>query len=169
MKKDFKEIKAVDIRKNIIKLFGTDWTLITAGDSSSYNTMTASWGGLGVLWNKDVCFIFVRPVRFTYEFTEKFNYFSLSFFTEKYRHALELCGTKSGRDGDKIKESGLTPMSFANYVSFKEADMIITCKKIYFQDINPEYFLDPEIHKVYDQYDYHRMYVGEIEKVYRKK
>ena len=104
-----REIKATEIKENAIKLIGKDWALITAGDESGYNTMTASWGGLGQLWNKDVCFIFIRPQRYTYEFIEKNELFTMSFYPEEYRKALSFCGTKSGRDYDKAKETGLTP------------------------------------------------------------
>ncbi len=150
------------IDENPFKLIGSDWMLITAGDKKSFNTMTASWGGVGVLWNKPVSYIFVRPTRYTYEFIEKSKGYSLSFFDEKYRKALSICGTKSGRDTDKVKEAGLTPVvSDTGIVHFDEAKLVLECSKLYFQDIDPANFLDPSINSLYDN-DYHRMYIGEI-------
>ena len=99
------------IDRNVFQLIGSDWMLITAGTPESYNTMTASWGGMGVLWGKNVCFCFIRPTRHTYQFIEKADVFSLSFFEERYRGALEICGTKSGRDIDKAAATGLIPVA----------------------------------------------------------
>jgi len=159
----FKSIKPTDIAENAFKLIGKDWMLITAGNGESFNTMTASWGGLGVIWNKNVCFCFVRPQRYTYEFLERESSFTLSFFDEKYRNALNICGSKSGRDCDKVAEAGLTPMVCSSgSVSFREARLVIECRKIYFQDIDPKNFLDDLIAGNYPKADYHRMYIGEI-------
>ncbi len=154
------ELNRID--ENVFKLIGSDWMLITAGSEKSFNTMTASWGGLGVLWNKPVSYIFIRPQRYTYEFMEKNKSYSLSFFDEKYRKALNLCGTKSGRDCDKVKESGLTPVVSENgVVHFAEAKLVLECSKLYYQDIDPSHFLDPSINGIYNN-DYHRMYIGSI-------
>jgi len=159
----FRSVKKDGITDNVFKLIGNDWMLVTAGPPDDYNTMTASWGGMGVLWNKNVCFVFVRPSRYTYEFMEKNQTFSLSFFTEEWRNALTVCGTKSGRDIDKAKETGLKPFPAGNGTTgFEQARLIIECRKIYFQDIEPEKFLDPSIERNYNGSDYHRMYVGEI-------
>ena len=164
--KNFKTITASDINDNTIRLISRDWMLVTAGSIENFNTMTASWGGLGHLWNKDVCFIFVRPSRHTFSFIENNKGFTLSFFTEKYRPALKLCGSKSGRDIDKVKAAGLTPAgSAAGNVYFGEARLVIECSKIYSQDISPELFLDPEIASNYSGGDYHRLYIGEIKSV----
>ena len=159
----FKLIKADEIQDNPFKLIGNDWMLITAGPPDNYNTMTASWGGMGVLWNKNVCFIFVRPSRYTYEFMEKNQTFSLSFFTEEWRNALNICGTKSGRNINKAKETGLEPVPGNHHTTgFAQAKLIIECRKLYFQDLIPEQFLDSSINKCYIGGDYHRVYVGEI-------
>lgn len=156
------------IEENPFKLIGSDWMLITAGDENLFNTMTASWGGVGVLWNKPVSYIFVRPSRYTYEFLEKNKTFSLSFFDEKYRKALSICGSKSGRDTDKVKEAGLTPVvSESGIVHFSEAKLVIECTKLYYQDIDPSNFLDPAIEGFYND-DYHRMYIGEITQIITK-
>ncbi len=158
-----KEISIKELRESAVSLFDDRWALITAGSINSYNTMTASWGALGELWNKDVCFCFIRPQRYTYEFTEKEQYFTVSFFTEEYRKALTYCGRFSGRDVDKAKETGLTPITAGDSVSFEEAEIVLVCKKIAYQDIKPEGFIDSSIDSsCYPGKDYHRMYIGEI-------
>jgi len=150
------------ITDNLFKLIGSDWMLITAGVPESFNTMTASWGGMGVIWNKKVCFCVVRPTRHTRIFTESADYFSLSFFEERYRDVLTYCGSHSGRDVDKVKETRLTPLFGDNTVYFAEARLVFVCRKIYYQDIDPRNFLDPAIDRNYPLKDYHRLYVGEI-------
>jgi len=159
---DFKELKPEMLTDNPFKVIGKDWMLITAGTEKSFNTMTASWGGMGILWQRQVCFCFVRPTRYTYEFMEQSKNFTLSFFSEQYRKALDYCGSHSGRDSDKVKESGLSPVNRDGMVFFAEARLVIACRKLYFQDINPTFFLDPLIENLYPAKDYHRMYVGEI-------
>ena len=151
------------ITDNPFKLIGSDWMLITAGSPESFNTMTASWGGMGVIWNKKVCFCVVRPTRHTRLFTDSSSYFTLSFFEERYREVLNYCGTHSGRDVDKIKETRLTPLFGDDAIYFAEARLVFQCKKIYHQDIDPGNFLDPTIdERNYPLKDYHRLYVGEI-------
>lgn len=165
----FKNIEPAAISDNVFKIIGDDWLLITAGNENSFNTMTASWGGLGILWHKTVSYCFVRPSRYTYEFMERDNIYTFSFFTEKYRDALTILGSKSGRDGDKISETGLTPVVLDHgAVSFKEARLVVVSKKLYYQDLKPENFLDPGIAKHYPKKDYHRMYVGEILAAYKQ-
>lgn len=158
----FKETTPEFLTDNPFKLIGKDWMLITAGTPASFNTMTASWGGLGVLWEKRVAFCFIRPTRYTYEFVERSDTFTLSFFEERHRKALSFCGSHSGRDTDKIKKTGLTPANQGGFVYFDEARLVLACRKLYFQDISPEHFLDQAINDMYPQRDYHRMYVGEI-------
>lgn len=164
----FKEIDPKAITDNPFTLIGSDWMLITAGTPDRFNTMTASWGGLGVLWKKQVAFCFIRPTRYTYEFIERSEHFTLSFFSRRYRSALNLCGTKSGRDVDKAAETGLTPAFGDGTVYFTQARLVLECRKLYFQDFSPARFLDSSIEELYPQKDYHRMYVGEIERVLRK-
>ena len=170
MDNKFQPIKPTDITDNTFSLIGKDWMLITAGTPGSYNTMTASWGGVGVLWNRNVCFIFVRPTRYTYEFLEKNDPFSLSFFTDEWKKALSFCGSKSGRDVDKARETGLRPFAGKNKTTgFEQARLVIECKKLYYHDFDPDRFLDPSIEENYSKNDYHRMYVGEILSVNVKK
>jgi len=153
-----------EIANNPFTLIGEDWMLITAGELGDCNTMTASWGALGVLWGRQVAFIVIRPTRYTYQFVERSDTFTLSFFGEEYREALNICGTKSGRDGDKIAEAGLTPLpSPGGSVYFAEANLVLECRKLYGQDFDPKLFVDKSIDgEVYPAKDYHRLYVGEI-------
>ena len=162
--KNFKEITANELDANVFNLIGKDWTLITAGNLEKYNTMTASWGGVGVLWNKNVATIFVRPQRYTYEFVEENDYFTLSFFGGEKREELTFCGRNSGRDCNKAKECNLTAIDTNNGVAFEESNIILVCKKMYYNDIDPQNFLDDSINNHYNN-DYHRMYIGEIVKV----
>ncbi len=156
------EILPKDLTENAIKLIGLDWMLIASGDTEKYNMMTASWGGLGVLWHKPVCFIFVRPSRHTYEFLEANNHFSLNFLSKDYRSSLNFCGSKSGRDVNKMEEVELTPEANFDTISFKEAHLVLYCKKLYYHDLQTENFLHPIQSDFYKNGNYHRMYIGEI-------
>jgi flavin reductase (DIM6/NTAB) family NADH-FMN oxidoreductase RutF len=169
MNDNFKPIDPGRVSDNPFHLIGNDWMLITAGNVQKFNTMTASWGGMGILWRKKVCFIFVRPSRYTYEFLEENESFTLSFFEEEYRKVLSFCGTKSGRDVDKIAATGLTPVEGEQEsVYFAEARLVMQCKKLYYQDLEPGNFLDSSIEENYYGRDYHRIYVGEIKGCYVK-
>ena len=158
----FKETKPELLTDNPFTLIGSDWMLITAGTPGSWNTMTATWGGLGVLWERKVATCYIRPTRHTFGFIERAPFFTLSFFSEQHRKALTYCGTHSGRDTDKAKGAGLTPVQEGDLVYFAEARLVLACRKIYSQDIVPERFLDPKIETMYPQKDYHRIYIGEI-------
>ncbi|MGN0448113.1 MAG: flavin reductase [Acutalibacteraceae bacterium] len=164
-----KKINISDFDGNVFTLLKDNWALLTAGNKDSFNTMTVSWGAMGELWNKDVCFCFVRPQRYTYEFTEREEYFTLSFFSKEYKKALSFCGSHSGRDVDKVKQTGLTPVSLGESIAFSEAEYVFLCKKIAFQDMKPDGILEKEIDgKCYPEKDYHRTYVGEIIGCYKK-
>lgn len=155
--------------KNVFSMIGNQWMLITAGTAARCNTMTASWGGLGVLWNKNVAMTFIRPQRYTFEFVEKNDWFTLSFLEERYRKQLSLCGSKSGRDTDKVKECGFTVKTGEGGAPyFDEAELVLVCRKLYWQDMDPAHFLDLSIDKNYLNHDYHRMYVGEIVEALKK-
>ncbi len=163
MSNSFQKTDPRELTDNLFQLIADDWGLITAGDINSFNTMTISWGTFGELWNRKVCFAFVRPTRYTYEFTERTEIFTLSFFEEKHRSALKICGTKSGRDMDKVGAAGLTPIASEHgSVYFDQARLVFECRKIYSEDIKPTQFLDPTIDHEYPLKDYHRIYVGEI-------
>lgn len=159
----FQALQLESVSDNVFKLIEHDWMLITAGPLTHYNTMTANWGGLGHLWNRKVSFCFVRPQRYTYQFMEASLTFSLAFFAERYRPALDLCGSRSGREINKAAASGLTPIEITpGITSFAEARLVLECKKIYFQDIHPAHFVESSIADLYPARDYHRMYIGEI-------
>lgn len=161
--KPFKLCSPEQLEESAFRLIGRDWMLITAGGRGAWNTMTASWGALGVLWNRPAAFIFVRPGRYTFEFIEREPLFTLSFFDPAFHSALEYCGTHSGRDGDKAAATGLTPFEPGPGVTaFEEARLILVCRKLYHQDVNPGFFLDPGIAENYPKKDYHRMYAGEV-------
>ena len=160
-----KEINIRELKDNFVKMLSNDWALLTAGTENNFNTMTVSWGGIGELWNKDVCFVFVRPQRYTYEFMEKNDYFSLSFFGGEYKKELGICGSKSGRDIDKIAETGFTPIDLDDAVGFEQAKVNIVLKKLAYQDMKPDGFIDETIMNNYANNDFHRVYIGEIVKV----
>ena len=165
----FEKIDPKALDQNVFSLIGDQWMLITAGTEDECNTMTASWGGLGVLWGKPVATVYIRPQRYTLEFVEREDTFTLCFFGEEYRKALALCGAKSGRDVDKVKECGFTVATAQGAPYFEQAELVLVCKKAYWQDMDPTHFLDGEIDgKWYPQKDYHRIFIGEILEVLRK-
>ena len=161
---NFKEIKPTEITDNTFKLLDKDWMLVTAGNLENFNTMTASWGHLGILWNLPIAIAYIRPQRYTYEFANRSEDYTLSFFTETYRPALQFCGTRSGRDCDKMAETGLTPLATERgNVIFREARLVLECRKVYEDDLKKKNFLLPEIAKKnYPKNDFHRFYMGEI-------
>lgn len=162
----FKEVKVDELRDNPFDLIGKQWMLITAGDEEKCNTMTASWGGVGIMWGKPTATAYIRDSRFTKEFVDDKEYFTLTFFEEEYRDALSLCGKISGRDSDKIKDAGLTPYFVDGTAAFEEARMILVCRKVYHQRMGEENFDDKSnLDKWYPDRDMHTMYLGEITKV----
>ncbi len=156
-------VSLYDVCDNPFKLIADDWMLITAGVPGAFNTMTASWGCLGELWHRKIAVCFIRPTRHTFRFTEANGLFTLSFFDERHRDVLNLCGSKSGRDFDKMSGIGLTPVETERgAVYFAEARLVLECHKIYTHDLDPRLFLDPSIEREYPKKDYHRMYIGQI-------
>ncbi len=147
-------------------LWATQWMLLTAGDFTQkrFNCMTVAWGSMGTMWGKPFAQVVVRPSRYTFEFMEEYDTFTLCAFPEEQRKALQLLGIKSGRDGDKIAESGLTPEAATVVTApcYAEAELVIECRKIYWQDMDAANFLDPAIERNYPQQDYHRIYFGEM-------
>ena len=167
---DFKEINPAEINDNVIKLIGSDWMLITAGDHVCQNCMTASWGGVGVMWNYPVAVAVIRPQRFTYEFTEREERLTLSFLGEEYRKALSYCGTHSGRDEDKIANAGLSvAFTESDTPAIAQARLVLECKKLYVSDLKAENFLDQAIiDRWYPEKDFHRAYILQILNAYIK-
>lgn len=167
----FEKIDPRELDGNVFRRIGDQWTLVTAGDKAACNTMTASWGGLGVLWGEPVATAYVRPQRYTKEFIDREKYFSLSFYSEEYRKALALCGAKSGREIDKVKECNFTvKYGLGDTPYFAEAELVLICEKQYADELKPEKFIDTAAaEKWYPQKDWHTMYIGKIVEVLRKK
>ncbi len=147
-------------------LWSKKWLVLCSGNftNGTYNAMTVGWGSFGTMWGKPFAQVVVRPSRHTFQFMEKHDTFTLSVLPEELRPALQLLGSKSGRDGDKIAEAGLTPSSSTQVTapSFKEAELIIECRKTYWDDFDPEKFIDTAIDAFYKESDYHRIYYGEV-------
>lgn len=161
-----READLFNVPVNPVTLIGKEWMLISAGNENSFNMMTASWGGIGVMWGKNVSTIVLRPQRYTLEFADREDYYALNFFDEKYRPVLSYCGSNSGRDVNKKKETGLTPFFDGDAPYFSEAKLVLICRKLYKQSINPAGFLDKSLEsRYYPEKDYHQCFVGEIVKV----
>jgi flavin reductase (DIM6/NTAB) family NADH-FMN oxidoreductase RutF len=167
---------AIDWRSckgNPSEMINGGWMLITPGSMEGWNTMTASWGGFGNIWGMDAAFVFVRPSRHSFGFMERSEGFTLSFFDEGMKRALNVCGSMSGRDGDKAAAAGIAPRPFAvggrSRVGFDEASLVISCRKVYSQDLDAGRFLDPSIIKNYPKGDIHRGYIGAIEGAWRRR
>ncbi|MCC8123172.1 MAG: flavin reductase [Oscillospiraceae bacterium] len=162
------KIDVKSLHENVFTLIGERWMLVAAGEKETCNMMTASWGGLGVLWGTNVATVYIRPTRYTYELIEKGDYFTISFFGAQYKEQLALCGKKSGRDTDKVKECGFTVEASAYGAPyFAEAELVLVCKKRYAQDFDPSLFLLEDMEQWYPNKDYHRMYIGEIVEAYQ--
>lgn len=148
------------------RLWEKDWLLLTSGDFSSgqYNCMTVAWGSVGVMWGNAFVQVVVRPQRYTYQFMENYLTFTVCAFPKRYRRALNILGTKSGRDGNKIAEAGVTPFASETIPApcYVEAELVIECQKIYWSDFDPTHFIDDEIDRNYPSKDYHRIYYGQI-------
>ena len=171
----YDKIEASDLPDNVIQLIGKEWMLVTAGTKNSYNTMNASWGGIGYIWERPSTFIFIRDTRYTYQFLQREESFTLSFFDEKYRNALRICGTRSGRDTNKIEEAGLSPLETpSGLMSFGEARMIIECKKMFVQELDYANLTEPYKTKVMEESyknesSKHQMFISEITNIWVKK
>lgn len=168
---EFKEISVNELNGNVFNMIGQKWMLVTAAKSKQeVNTMTASWGGLGIMWGKPVAFIFIRPQRYTKEFIEASDTLSLTFFDETYRKTLSYLGSVSGRDEDKIKTAKLNVAFDDETPYFEDAEVALIAKKLYAQDMGEEFLIEKDIqNKWYPAEDWHTMYVCEIEKVLVRK
>ncbi len=152
------------------RLWPTQWMLLTSGDfaAGQFNTMTVGWGSLGAVWGRPFAQVLVRQVRYTFEFMEQYDTFTLCAFPTRYRKGLQLLGAQSGRDGDKIAQVGLTPIASAQVATpaFDEAELVIECRKIYWDDLDPAHFLDPDIERHYSNKHYHRIYLGQVLEIF---
>ena len=162
----WEKIKPEELNENPFSLIGEDWMLVAASDGTKVNAMTASWGGVGILWGKKVAFVFIRPQRCPKELIDKSEKLSLSFFDDGNRKMLNYMGTVSGRDEDKIAACGLHVEMVNSAPVFQESRMVLICRKLYAQPMEEACFLDHElIEKNYPNRDYHTVYVVEIEKI----
>ena len=163
---NFIEIKPEELKENPFQLIGKDWGLVTVNAKDKVNMMTISWGGVGIMWNKPVCVAVIRPQRYTSEFVKDSQRLTLSFLEDGNKEALKICGTKSGRDYDKPKKTGLTPAFTEDGIPyFEQARLVLVCKKMYSQFLTEENVIDGEGVKKWYKDDYHKMYVSEITKV----
>jgi flavin reductase (DIM6/NTAB) family NADH-FMN oxidoreductase RutF len=161
-----KELRAEEFNKNPFQLIGREWMLVTAKKRDKINTMTASWGGLGIMWDKKVAFIAIRPSRYTKEFIDSANTLSLTFYEKEYKKQLAYLGSVSGREEDKITKSNLTVQYEGETPYFKEASIAVICKKLFHQEFSSESFIEAGLEdKFYPGKDYHTMYIAEIEKI----
>ena len=157
----------MELTTDIFKQFDKKWALLTAGDENSFNTMTISWGGLGTIWNKPVATVYVRESRYTHDFMDSNEYFTISFYPEQYKKELGVLGSKSGRDMDKMKGSGLTPTTAGQSMTFKEAELTLVCKKLFRQRLESENIPSDIVNSFYGDNDLHDMYIGEVVDIIR--
>ena len=160
-------MEEIDVTKLWVRGTGMwlkQWLVLTSGTFQDSNSMTGGWGSIGGMWGKPFVQVVLRPTRHTLQYMEKYPTFTLCAFPKSCKEALMVLGTKSGRDSDKVAESGLTVVrsKVVDAPAYREAELILECRKTYWQDMNPEHFLDPTIEKNYPQKDYHRIYYGEI-------
>lgn len=167
-----KEINVSELKDNMFDAISKEWMLVTVGTQEKFNMMTASWGGIGVLWAKPVAFIFIRPERYTYQFIEEGETLTLSFLGEEHKDIHKICGWKSGRDIDKVAATGLKPFATPEgNIAYEQARMVLECRKLYADMIKPEQFIDASlVSRWYGRghSGFHKMYVVEIEHVWVK-
>jgi len=158
-------IPVSDLEMTVFSAWNDRWFLLTAGENApgAFNTMTVAWGSFGVMWSRPFAQVVVRPTRHTYAFMEKHDTFTLCAFPDELKSALQVCGTKSGRDIDKVRETGLTPIASTAVAApgFDEAELVIECRTIFRDQFAPDKFLDTSLDELYDD-DYHAIYYGEI-------
>ena len=152
----------MDFTIDVFKKLDKDWALLSAGTVEDHNAMTVSWGGMGTLWGKPVVTVYVRPNRHTYGYIEENELFTLSFYPEQYRKALGVMGSKSGRDCDKDALAGLDPISAGESVSYRQAEVTLVCRKLYFNDLVEENIPADILKTFYDPEPIHRMYIAEV-------
>ena len=164
----FREINPVELQENVFEMFHKDWCLLTAECDGKPNTMTVSWGGLGIMWHRPVAFVVVRPERYTHELIEEGSAFSLTVFGEEYKKMLSYCGSVSGRDEDKIAQCGLTVLHQNGTPYFEEARLALCCRKLTRTPLSREHFLgnDALTDRFYGaKGGFHDLYIAEIESV----
>ncbi|MCI2055808.1 MAG: flavin reductase [Oscillibacter sp.] len=164
-----RKIDLTALTPEVFSVFGTNNALLTAGDRTACNTMTVGWCGLGRMWNLPSCTVYVRPERYTYQFMENHDYFTVAVLALADHDKMKLCGSASGRDLDKFKACGMTAQYGLHDAPFPaEAEWALVCKKRYAQDLKPEFALDERINAFYQGEGWHRMYIGEVVETYVK-
>lgn len=166
----FEKISPLEIEGNAIKMISKEWMLVTAGTETDFNMLTASWGGLGELYNKPVAICFIRPDRYTFNYIDNGDTFTLSFYSEDFREVLNYCGSASGRNEDKVKGSRLTPLMLPDNkgIAFRQAKLIIECRKLVSMPITADAIEQPDVKAERTKYPLHKMFIGEIIAVYKK-
>ncbi len=161
-----KPIDITALNGNFIKDIAFDFMLLAAGNGASFNMMTANWGGVGYIWNKPALFCVVRPERYTFEFMEKSEFFTASILKDEFKAAHRICGTKSGRDADKVKETGLEAefTKLGSPVFFRQARLTLECRKMYADFLREDAFIDKSLFpKWYGaKGNLHKMFIAEI-------
>ena len=158
----------MEFTTDILSVFDKKWALLTAGDSDKFNTMTISWGGLGTIWGKPVASVYVRTSRYTHDFMDANDFFTVSFYPEEFKQILGVLGSKSGRDMDKMKGSGLTPVQTGESMSFKEAEITLICRKLFRQQLDVASIPEDVAKAMYEGQAPHDMYIGEIVEIIRQ-
>ncbi len=167
---DFEEVNLQNFKFNPFSMLFKDWALVAAGDEQNHNAMTVSWGGFGVLWNRFVATIYIRPQRFTKKFVDSNNQFTINFFDEQFKSALQFCGTNSGENCDKDLQTGLKAINFKTAVGYKQSKLVFVCKKLYVDQFKSENFVNVNINDTfYVNDDFHFIYFAEIEHLFIKK
>ena len=166
----FEEFNVLDMNLPVFKLINNSWMLITAGNLENHNTMTASWGGMGIVWHTPMITIFVRPQRYTKQFLDREKFFTISFYEEKYKDALSFCGTHSGSDVNKDEKINFHPFKIGGSVAYEEASLVFYCEKTFSTAIDENKILNKNIvENFYKEKDFHEIYIGKIEKTIVKK
>ena len=155
-----------ELEMKVFEAFAKDWALVTAGSMEHFNTMTIGWGAMGTLWGKSAVTVYVKPVRYTHEFLDANEYFTVCFFPADCKKDLSLLGSRSGRDGDKVAETALTPVAVEGSVGFAQASLTLLCKKIYRQDMDTAAMPEDVVKRNYEVEAPHTMYIGEVVKVF---
>ncbi|HPX32796.1 MAG TPA: flavin reductase family protein [Erysipelotrichaceae bacterium] len=153
---------------NPFEKFYQHWALVTAGKKDHFNTMTVAWGSMGTVWSRPIVTIYIKPCRYTYNFLNENDYFTVSFYDEKYKKDMSILGTKSGKDTDKIALTSLTPVEVNGSMSFEEANCTIVLKKIYYQDMDINQMPSAVVNRYYTEELPHRMYIGEVVEIIEK-
>ena len=170
IKNIFKTIDPEEITTNFFHELNVNWALLTSGNRDNYNTMTVSWGNTGILWHEPVVIVYCRPQRYTFEFLNKHDYYTLSLFDPEYKHIVQYCGSHTGRNVNKIQETGLKPLfTEKGNIGYEQSKLVLECQIIYSDDIKESNFIDKSlVGSIYPGKDFHRFFIGRITGCYIK-